>query len=184
VPAAFTGHISAFVSLGDEIVWSGGPTDGDNDLYRLVTDVDEPELLFENHEGDSILTSIAGSAAGYLFTDERWDGGEPRGWRLWFLPEPGADPVLVDESTDDKLIAPTIAMDDHWIAWEVVHGTYDHRVNELRLASVSDPTGSRRSSRIRDATSTSSSRACGPTSSGTASPRTTGRQSPKSRVWR
>ena len=30
--------------------------------------------------------------------------------------------ILVDESTDDRLISPTIAMDDHWIAWEVIHG--------------------------------------------------------------
>jgi hypothetical protein len=143
VPAAFTGHISAFVSLGDEIIWSGGPTDVDNDLYRLGAGVPQPELLFENEERGSILTSIAGSSAGYLFTDERWDGGEPRGWRLWFLPEPLADPIPVDQSTDDKLIAPTIAMDDHWIAWEVVHGTSDDRLNELRVASVDDPTASR-----------------------------------------
>jgi hypothetical protein len=37
------------------------------------------------------------------------------------------------------LIAPTIAMNERWIAWEVVHGSYENRVNELRVASTTDP---------------------------------------------
>lgn len=135
----FTGHISAFVSLGSEIVWSGGPRDIDNNLYRLIPGADEPDLLYENRESDSNLTSIAGSAAGYLFTDERWIDGERRGWRLWFLARPGEIPLLVDQSTDDRQIAPTIAMNDRWLAWEVVHGTHENPVNELRVAGIADP---------------------------------------------
>ena len=139
VPDEFTGHVAAFVSLGDQIVWSGGPGHDDNNLYRYVPGAAEPELLYENTERDSSLTSVAGSAAGYAFTDERWVDGEPRGWRLWFLPAQGGELMLVDQSTDDRLIAPTIAMNDEWLAWEVVHGTFEEPINELRVVSVADP---------------------------------------------
>ena len=132
-------HIETFVSLGDQIVWSGGRSDGDNNLYRYAPGAAEPELLFLNPRPDSMLTSIRGSSAGYVFTDERWMGGEARGWRLWYLTAAGGVPVLLDQSTDDRLIAPTIAMDDSWIAWEVVHGTWSDPSNDLLVASVDDP---------------------------------------------
>jgi hypothetical protein len=139
VPSEFTGHISAFASLGDAIIWSGGPRVRDNNLYRLVPGSDQPELLYENLVRDSYLTTVAGSAVGYLFTDERWTNGERRGWWLWYLRASGAEPVLLDQSTDDRIISPTIAMNDRWIAWEVVHGTWEEPINELRFASVDDP---------------------------------------------
>ena len=139
VPDEFTGHVSAFVSLGDQIVWSGGQGRDDNNLYRYIPGAAEPELLYLNTERDSSLTSVAGSAAGYAFTDERWAGGEPRGWRLWLLLAPSAEPVLIDQSTDDRLIAPTIAMNESWLAWEVVRGTFGNPVNELRVVSLTDP---------------------------------------------
>lgn len=139
VPESFTGHVSAFVSLGDQILWSGGPGATDNNLYRYVPGAAQPELLYMNAEHNSSLTSVAGSAAGYAFTDDRWVDGEPRGWRFWYLPTAGAEPVLLDQSTDDRLISPTIAMNERWIAWEVVHGTYEDPVNQLLVASVADP---------------------------------------------
>jgi hypothetical protein len=139
VPDALTGHVSAFASLGDQIVWGGGRGRADNNLYRYVPGADEAELLYLNTEPNSSITSVAGSAAGYVFTDDRWVDGEPRGWRLWFLPAEGDEPVEMDRSADDRLISPTIAMNDRWIAWEVVHGTFEEPVNELRVASVADP---------------------------------------------
>jgi hypothetical protein len=138
IPEAFTGHVSAFMSLGDQIIWGGGPGREDN-LYRYVLGATEPELLYLNTERNSSITSVAGSAAGYVFTDDRWVGGEPRGWRLWFLPASGGEPIEIDRSTDDRLISPTIAMNDRWIAWEVVHGSFDAPVNELRHVSVANP---------------------------------------------
>jgi len=48
--------------------------------------------------------------------------------------------VLLDQSTDDRLPSPTLAMNDRYICWEVVHGTWDDRTNELRVAPVDDPT--------------------------------------------
>jgi hypothetical protein len=139
LPEGFTGHVSAFASLADEIVWSGGPGRNDNDLYRYVPGDSQPELLYLNPERTSSITSIVGGAAGYAFTDERWDGDEPRGWRLWLLAGLGTDPLLIDQSSDDRQIAPTVAMNDAWIAWEVVHGSYENPVNELRVVSVADP---------------------------------------------
>jgi hypothetical protein len=138
IPEVFTGHISAFMSLGDQIVWGGGPDSQDN-LYRYVLGAAEPGLLYLNSERNSSISSVAGSAAGYAFTDDRWVGGEPRGWRLWFLPADGGEPIELDRSSDDRLISPTIAMNDRWIAWEVVHGTFEAPVNELRYVSVANP---------------------------------------------
>jgi len=140
IPAAFAGHVAALISLGDQIVWSGGEHADDNNLYRYAPGNAEPELLFQNPRQDSYLTSIAGSAAGYVFTDDRWVDGEPRGWALWYLAAAGAEPVLLDQSTDDRLPSPTLAMNDRYICWEVVHGTWDDRTNELRVAPVDDPT--------------------------------------------
>src|SRR5687768_13231923 len=143
VPGAATGHVAAFASVGSEIVWSGGPGTNDSNLYRYSPGADEPELLYPNTARDSFITSVAGSAAGYAFVDERWDGDEPRGWRLWLLTSPGAEPVLIDQASDDRLIAPTIAMNDAWIGWEVVHGSYENPVNELRVVSVAEPLATR-----------------------------------------
>jgi len=78
IPAAFAGHVSALISLGHEMVWSGGELAADNNLYRYVPGGDGPEVLFQNPRRDSYLTSIAGSVAGYVFTDDRWVNGEPR----------------------------------------------------------------------------------------------------------
>jgi hypothetical protein len=139
VPEDLTVHVSAFLSLGDQVLWSGGRGRADNNLYRYAPGAGEPELLYLNTQADSTIASVVGSTAGYAFTDERWQGGERHGWRLWLLTAPGAEPVLIDESTDDRLIAPTIAMNDQWLAWEVVHGTYENPVNELRVASTTDP---------------------------------------------
>ena len=139
VESELTNHIEAFVSLGDEIVWSGGSDPRANELYRYVPDAAGPELLYLNLDRDSSLTSISGGAAGYVFTDERWVGSELRGWNLWYLAAAEAEPVLLDQSISGDLIAPTIAMDDHWIAWEVVHGRGEERSNELKVASVNEP---------------------------------------------
>jgi hypothetical protein len=140
IPAAYAGHVSALISLGHEVVWSGGELADDNNLLRYVPGADEPEVLFQNPRRNSYLTSIAGSVAGYVFTDDRWVNGEPRGWALWYMAAAGVEPILLDQSTDDRLPSPTLAMNDRYICWEVVHGTWDDRVNELRIASVNDPT--------------------------------------------
>jgi hypothetical protein len=140
IPAAYTGHVSTVVSIGSEIVWSGGATDADDNLFRYMPGSSDPELVYRNPRRDSILSTIAGSSAGYVFTDDRWASGQPRGWRLWYLTEPGATPILLDQSTDDRLPSPTLAMSDRYIAWAVVHGTWRDRLNELRVAPISDPT--------------------------------------------
>jgi hypothetical protein len=127
------------MSLGDGIIWAGGKHAGDNNLYRFVPGTEQPELLFHNPRQDSVLTSIAGSAAGYAFTDERRADGQPRGWCLWFLAAAGAEPILLDQSTDDRLPSPTLAMSGLRIAWEVVHGSWVDRTNELLVAAVNDP---------------------------------------------
>jgi hypothetical protein len=134
-----TRNVEAFVSLGDEVVWSGGATDDAEDLYRFVPGSAGPELLYQNPEPDSVLTAVRGSSAGYVFTEERWRGGKPDGWRLWFLDGPGGEPVMLDQSTDAALPPPTIAMDGDWIAWEVVHGTINDHLNELFAARVDGP---------------------------------------------
>ena len=139
IDSDLTRHVDASVSLGDEIVWSGGSRTTDNNLYRYVPGAPSPDLLFENPNRDSFLTSIRGSAAGYVFTEERWVGNEPRGWNLWYLAASATEPMLLDHNTTNDSIAPTIAMDDRWIAWEVVHGTGDERLNELIVASVDNP---------------------------------------------
>lgn len=139
VPTQFAGRVATFVSLGDQIAWSGGQGEDDNDLYRYIQGASEPELLYANPDRNSVLTSIAGGNAGYVFTEERWIDGDPHGWRLLYLPAPGTEPLILDESTDDRLIAPTVAMNDTWIAWEAVHGTPTDRSNELRVARVADP---------------------------------------------
>jgi hypothetical protein len=139
IPAKYAGHMTALMSLGDAIIWAGGQRDGDSNLYRFAPGGAEPELVFLNPRHDSVLTSIAGSAAGYVFADERWAGGQPRGWRLWFLAAAGAEPMLLDQSTDDRLPSPTLAMNERYIAWEVVHGSWEDRTNELLVAAVDDP---------------------------------------------
>jgi hypothetical protein len=139
VPGDAARHVAALVSIGTEIVWSGGAESKDSNLYRFVPGAAAPELLYLNGQHDTSITSVAGSAAGYAFTDERWVGGEPRGWRLWLLTAPGTEPLLIDHSTDDRLIAPTIAINEDWLAWEVVHGSFENPVNELRVTNVGNP---------------------------------------------
>lgn len=139
VDPEFTQNIETFASLGDQVVWSGGESEKAQNLFRFLPGSASPQLLYLNPDPDSVLTSIRGSTAGYVFTDERWVGGDQKGWRLWFLDTPGGKPKLLDQSTDDSLAAPTIAMNDRWIAWEVVHGTVNDHLNELFAARVDDP---------------------------------------------
>lgn len=135
VESDLTNHVETFTSLGDGIVWSGGARDADNNLYRYLPGAGAPELVYANPNPNSVLALVRGSTAGYVFTDERANGA----WRLLYLKGPGDEPVVLDESTDNRLPTPTIAMDDSWIAWEAVHGTVNDHLNELRATRVDDP---------------------------------------------
>ena len=135
IPKRFTSQLGFHVrSLGDWIIWVASGA-----LWRYRPGAGEPELVFRTAADDPIV-DIAGSVAGFVFITQRSLGGsEPLfRWRLWYLAAPGDAPTLLDQFDNDTLPAPTLAINDGWIAWTPYHGAGDQAVNELRVAAIDD----------------------------------------------
>lgn len=93
--------------------------------------------MFANVNRDSNLPVIGGDGDGhYAFveTNERVFG--PMGWALWYLDEPGGEPVQVDRSDMEGSTVPFFALDDGRLAWAAIHDAADEPVSQLMMAQA------------------------------------------------
>jgi hypothetical protein len=140
IPRDFTPKLgSSLRSLGDEVIFVSSGA-----LWRYLPGASRPERLYQPPADDQVI-DIAGSNGNYAFVTQRSLGAsEPLfRWRLWYLAAPGDAPTLVDQFDNDTLPAPTLAINERWIAWTPYHGAGNQAQNELRVASVADPGTSR-----------------------------------------
>ena len=138
IPAQFTNDLGAMRSLGDEIIFVNNGA-----LWRYVPGTAQPELLYQPTAGDWVV-HIAGNNGRYAFVTQKVIRGydPPVRWRLWYLAQANGKPVVVDQYDNDTLPSPTPAINDRYLVWTPYHGTGDQAQNELRVASLDDPTTS------------------------------------------
>jgi hypothetical protein len=142
-------------NLGDEIVWADGPNGLPTDVYRYVPGASEPEILYTNPErpvpsGDGFrvrwIEDIAGSSAGYvigesdvLFEDSSAGFADVFGARVWYIPAPGAEPVLLARFDQDlNTSPPQVTMDERYIVWteERPATQTDDGLQEFRMVEI------------------------------------------------
>ena len=142
-------------NLGDEIVWADGPDGLLTNVYRYVPGASEPEILYTNPErpvpsGDGFrvrwIEDIAGGSAGFvvaesdvLFEDSRAGFADVYGARVWYIPAPGAEPILlaqIDQDLDTS--APQVTMDERYIVWteERPATQTDDGLQEFRMVEI------------------------------------------------
>ena len=146
IPKRYTHHLGAFRSLGDQLIWSasaGSDHRGNGSLYRYVPGAAEPELVYMNPRENCYLAYLAGSSAGYAFSEYcLTDQGQPTDpqWRVWFTPGPGEDLDLLDEGGDpNQLSPPQVDMEGNVVAWTPDYGTGDDRLSQLRTVMIERP---------------------------------------------
>ncbi len=104
----FTATVLEHASTGSSVIVSAGPEDSEAapDLYAVDPAVGEPELIWRNEHRDHSLVKIGGEFDRVLFVDMPISGEV--GWNLWFIPDEGAEPILLDRHPGDPEV-PTLA---------------------------------------------------------------------------
>jgi hypothetical protein len=126
-------------SADGQVLWAAG-RDSLPELWRFVPGGGEPERIYLSPHPDAAIQAIAASSAGYAFIEESRTAYGDGGWRLWLLAGPGQDPIEVDRGTAPGAgVAPTIAMDDEWIAWASFDEPRGGPRSRLRVAPLTHP---------------------------------------------
>lgn len=137
IPTQFTTPALAYESDGVVLLWSSSaPSDPENpaaDLWIWRPGGGDPQKVFNNPNRGSSLPIIRGDGAGhYAFVEQNATLYGPAGWRLWYLREPGAGPVLLDKGDVEAGLLPFPAMNGERVVWTALHLT-DHGVQSQLL---------------------------------------------------
>lgn len=105
------------VSAGGEVVWAAG-NPSPSEIWRFSPGEAEPERIFASPRVGATITAVTASDAGYAFVEISKPEFGRGGWRVWYLPGPGAEPVLLDAGVARWAGSlPTISMDEDRVAW-------------------------------------------------------------------
>lgn len=140
----FTTPALAYMTDGHALIWSSGAPDEDalgaSNLWRYVPGSAEPELLYALPNQDSNLMALGGDGQGaYAFLEVNDRLYPLGGWRLWLLPSPGAEPLVLDEATTQGFL-PLFGMDAEHVTWAALHEVGGQRMSQLRVADISTAT--------------------------------------------
>ena len=135
----FTSMVLEHASTGDSVILSAGPekTEAAPDLYRVLPAVGEPELIWRNEHRDHSLVKIGGEFDRVAFVDMPITG--ELGWDLWFIPEAGAEPILLDRHPGDPDVpsfAPSFSIYYPHIVWTAFDAGRDGPVSQLLYAEA------------------------------------------------
>lgn len=134
VPAA------ALASANGQVLWSAG-TNAAPELWRFVPGAGAPEELYVSPNADATITDVVAAEPGYAFVETSMSAYGDGGWRVWFLAQAGGEPVELDRGLAPGAgSAPTIAMNDAWIAWAAFDEPASGPVSRLRIVPTSNPT--------------------------------------------
>jgi hypothetical protein len=143
IPAKYASTVNDIRSLGNEIIWaaeSGARASGADTFFRYIPGAEAPDIIFTLPRDHCSIGSVAGSRAGYAFTEYCVSEGELRGpWQLWFTPGPGHTPVLLDQGDNDNTWPSNVTMSDRYIAWDGTRNDGEARVSQLRVAATAEP---------------------------------------------
>ncbi len=108
------------------------------DVYQYLIGGTDPRKVFESSDRRATASPIAvsGKHVAVVETDAE---AEPGAWRLWYVAEPGTDPVLVDKSDGADGVQgpyPFIALDGDRLVWTAFHQRAEGPRSELSMASL------------------------------------------------
>jgi hypothetical protein len=123
-------------SANGQLLWSSKR----GELWRYVPGGSEPERLFASANGDAAITDVVASSRGYAFVETSPNAYGDGGWRVWYLPESGGQPVELDRGRATNAgFPPTLTMDDSRVVWAGFDEPDSGWVSRLRMASLGDP---------------------------------------------
>jgi hypothetical protein len=129
-----------FRSTGTKLIWSSGAradhsADVAPDLFAARPG-GKAALLYDNPNRDSRLEYIdgVGDRVAFMELNDRIFGAG--GWKLWYMPEPSAKPVLIDSGAGGQL--PFFALSDRHLVWTIITGNPEmSELREIELGSMS-----------------------------------------------
>ncbi|PZR65170.1 MAG: hypothetical protein DLM71_00280 [Chloroflexi bacterium] len=109
----------AYASTGEYLVWSSGARIGATakvapDLFTAVPG-GAAQLLYANPNRDSELRPIGGHRSSFAFIEENFRAFGYGGWKLWYIPRPGAKAVEIDRGV--MSVVPNFSISGKWLAW-------------------------------------------------------------------
>jgi hypothetical protein len=140
IDASKTTPLLATAATDTEILWSAGPDAPGNfapDLYRYSTSSGRTERIVRSNNRRSNLLPVVGSTRGYAYVEGAEDAAGLIHWTLWYLSSAdSARPVAIDKMGTRVSPAPTIAIDDKWLAWGSVHDRNGHATSQLNVLDL------------------------------------------------
>jgi hypothetical protein len=137
-------YLTAFASDGASIWFGSGIADARPgtyapDLWRYVPGADAPELVWSNPGRQRSISVIAADLGTVAFAE--MDGDGKRDWKLWLLPDPGAQPFLLDSHPGDEGVSallPSVSVSEGRVAWTAFDRGSGGPVSQLLVASAPD----------------------------------------------
>ena len=137
-------YLGAFASDGASVWFASGlddrlPGTYAPDLWRFVPGADGSELVWKNPGRERSISVIAGDLGTVAFAE--MDGNADRDWNLWLLPEPDAEPILLDTHPRDENVSsllPSVAVSEGRVAWTAFDRGPRGPVSQLRVAAAPD----------------------------------------------
>ena len=144
IDPAFMPSISAFASDGEAVYFGSAgrtadPNDYTPDLWRQLPTAEAPELVWRNPLRNRTIGIIAGYLGTIAFVDMNADG--ERDWKLWLIPGPGTEAVLLDEHPGDEDVSsliPSVAAELDAVAWTAFDRGPSGPVSQLLVAKAPD----------------------------------------------
>lgn len=144
IDPASTWPLVAFASDGEAVLFGSGVADGPDgdvapDLWRHVPGEDRSELLWRNPRRDRMIAVVAGDLGTIAFVD--MDANGQKDWELRILPDPDADPVLLDAHPGDDEVSgllPSVAVYEDRVVWTAFDRGPTGPVSQLLLATAPD----------------------------------------------
>ncbi|HEY8170721.1 MAG TPA: hypothetical protein VIH24_06435 [Candidatus Limnocylindria bacterium] len=120
ISAEFSAGVLEHASTGSAVLLSAGLDEPEAapDLYRVLPASGQPELIWRNPHRDHSLVNIGGEFNRVAFVDMPITG--EIAWNLWFIPDEGADPILLDRHPGDPAVptyVPSFSVYYPTIAW-------------------------------------------------------------------
>jgi hypothetical protein len=134
LPAAYR-PCSDIWNSGSELVWSNYDVRHAScpDIWRYVPGAAAPERVYQSQDRGVVLDPVVEGNGAYAFLERANQGGVDLGWKLWYVPSPGALRVLLAQGVSGEQAAATLTADDQRLVWAVFNQS------AVQPASSADP---------------------------------------------
>lgn len=136
----FASRVLEFVANGSSIIASAAEGDGDAaapDLYAIVYETGEAQLVWRNPERDHSIVKLAADGNLIAFVDMATTGEAQ--WTLRVIPDPAAEPVILDQLTAEpgvSTLVPSVTASSPYVVWTAFHAGPDGPVSQMFAAKA------------------------------------------------